>query len=78
MVKPLKVIQLGWVLLAYLVAANTIVMVWIAEVPRITIWIEALPIITGLVALMGTAAGVGPLVSKKLGSSIEVEKEKEI
>ena len=64
--KPLAMIQKGWVYLAFIVAANTVAMVWLATAQQTALWIEALPLLSGIIAIMGGIAGGAPLVSSKI------------
>ena len=64
--KPLAMIQKGWVYLAFIIILNTVAMVWLATTWQTALWIEALPLTSGIIAIMGGIAGGAPLVSSKI------------
>lgn len=76
--KPLAMIQKGWVYLAFIVVLNTTAMVWLATTEQTALWIDAMPLLSGIIAIMGGIAGGAPLVSSKIkAGQPELPKEKE-
>ena len=74
---PLRFLQYLWPLASVAILANTALIIWAGDLVQANAWIEALPIMSGIVAIMGTAAGGGPLVSDHIKAKAGIlEKEK--
>lgn len=73
----LRFLQFLWPITAAGAIVNTAAVTWFGGVERATAWYEALPLVSGMIAIMGTAAGGGPLIADKIKATAGIlEKEK--